>query len=452
MKSVILQLILTVGCAAFAHANSLLKNPVTGALNNSAIGDLCIAANGSDVVLLAADMSSVYAIDIADNNPSDAVSNTITNIPSFVTTRLNPVAGTSVFVLDMVVNPISKSLYLLADGGSGTYIFKVTNQGNTVTLLDLKNITYSKMAWGGNLFVNEMAWGNNTLYVTSGDFNLDASIGWIAAPFEHSTSFTTKSTSMFKSNWGGQYFTEAPLETMDYGFINGHHRLMGVTTCAPGFSIDAEKMERRDVVEVTEDFNINTGVSEKVVFQKHDGKNWLFDLHDNYLYRIGEKYLDGSQVNAGKINNNAEVLRNSPPAPSDNLTEDEIKQYSGTYRMMAYWDDYRLLLLGNGSQGVLKMFQTAVNAPALSIGNPGRVYNTFEVYPNPAAGSISLLLPNSFTSGTAHIYAANGKVLVSEEINPGQSELDINSLSAGNYFIDLISADGRISTTQFIVK
>lgn len=453
MKQLLLQLLMISACIGTAHGNSMLKNPITGPLGNSKIEDICIAANGTDVVLLAADNASVYAIDIADNNASDETANTITTVPSFVSGQLNPVAGNSVTVTDMVINPISKSVYILATSGTNSYIFKVKNHGTSVTLLDLTNIKHSKMNWGSTLSVNDMAWGNNTLYVTSGSFSLNGAIGWTAAPFEHSKAITTRATSMFKSNWGGTYLTDAPLETIAYGFVNNQHRLMGVTTCAPGFSIDAAKLTGSGLLQVTEDFNINTGVSEKVVFQRHDNKNWLFDLHDNRLYRIGEKYLDGSQVTALKYNNNAELLRDMNQQPAAGLTDAEIKAYSGDYKMMAFWDDYRLLLLETGGSGALKLFQTAVSAPALSINSTVTATGSkFEIYPNPTENSIRMHLPNGMNNGTAYIYNNEGKLVLSAPLNTAQPSIDISTLPNGNYLINAISTSGTSLTDKFSIE
>ena len=60
----------------------------------------------------------------------------------------------------------------------------------------------------------------------------------ISVPFAHNSSTVNRATSMFKSNWGGDYFTNAPLEKFDFATINGSDRLLGVTICAPGFSLE----------------------------------------------------------------------------------------------------------------------------------------------------------------------------------------------------------------------
>lgn len=450
MRKVLLQLAFAAACTTAAHANSLLKSPVTGPLGHSLLGDICIAANASDVVLLAADNSAVYAIDIDDNNPADATANTVTTIPSFVTAKLDPVAGTAVTVKDIVVNPISKAVYVLATAGTNSYIFKVKNNGADITLLDLSNISHSTVSWGASLSVNDMAWGNNTLYVTSGSFTLNGSIGWLTAPFEHSTSFTTRATSMFKSNWGGSYFTDAPLETIDYGYVNSEHRLMGVTTCAPGFSLNTTKLTGSGVLEVTEDFNVQYGTSEKVVFQKHDGKNWLFDLHDNNLYRIGEKYLDGSQVTAMKYNNSAEVLRSATGAPATGLTDAEMKKYTGTYKMISFWDDYRLLLLESGTTGALKLFQTAATIPT-SIAEPGKTAQ-LKVFPNPAHNALQFEMPAGSNTASARVYGTDGRLLLTQVVSSGAAAIDISSLSKGNYLLSISANNGTEASSSFVVE
>jgi len=435
-----LQLFIPLAFITGAKANSLLQNPTTGPLNNSKLGDICIAANATDVVLLVADQSSVYAIDIADNNASEAGANTITSIASFVTNKLTPIAGQPVTVSGMVVNPISKAVYVLASAGSSSYIFKVKNNGASITLLDLTNIKHSKMSWGGTFNVNDMTWGNNTLYISSGGFSLNGEVGWAQAPFVHNATVDKRATSMFKSNWGGSYFTDAPLETMVFGNINNTPRLMGVTTCAPGFSLDINGLSGSGILEVTEDFNVNTGMSAGVVFQKQGGKSWLYDLHDGYLYRIGEKYLDGSRIAAMEYNNNSTLLRTVSPEPAPGLTEDEFKKYDGTYIAIAAWDDSKLLALESGSDGALVLKTTITTGLNDAVAASGAI----SIYPNPASGIINLELPEGINKGTISVFDIQGKLVAQQQVNATTIRLDVSKWTKGNYTVSVTTTDGSI--------
>lgn len=436
----LLQLFIPLAFITSAKANSLLQNPTTGALNNSKLGDICIAANATDVVLLVADQSSVYAIDIADNNASEAGANTITSIASFVTSKLTPIAGQPVTVSGMVVNPISKAVYVLASAGSTSYIFKVKDNGATITLLDLTNIKHSKMSWGGTFNVNDMTWGNNTLYISSGGFSLNGEVGWAQAPFTHNATVDKRATSMFKSNWGGSYFTDAPLETMVFGNVNNTPRLMGVTTCAPGFSLDISALSGSGILEVTEDFNVNTGMSAMVVFQKQGSKNWLYDLHDGYLYRIGEKFLDGSRIAAMEYNNNSTLLRTVSPEPAPGLTEDEFKKYEGTYIAIAAWDDSKLLALESGSDGALVLKTTTTTGLNDAVATSGAI----SIYPNPASGIVNLQLPEGISKGTISVYDIQGKLVMQQAVKASATKFDVSKWTKGNYTLSVTATDGSI--------
>lgn len=433
-----------------ARANSLLSSPVPGALGHGKIGAMSFASNGTDVVLLLADQTSLYALDIADNNPAELAANAITSIKDFVDTKLKPVAGgVTLNVIDIEVNPISKAIYVLAESTTGTsYVFKVRNNGSTVTLLNLSSISHTTMKWGGTFQVNDMTWGNNKLYVSAGSFSLDGSVATIPAPFAHGATVTQKATSMFKSNWGGMYVTKAPLETMTYGLVKSKHRLMGVTTCAPGFSLDIASLTGTGPVQVTEDFNVNNGVSKKVVFQRHDGKDWLFDLHDNKVYRIGESLLDGSPVTAGKHNKAALKLRTIIGTPVAGISDDVFRAVAGTYKMIAFWDNYRLLFLETG--GTLTMLKVATTAPGLSIENV-QAENKLRIYPNPAKNILNVELEESATL-TLQVFSIDGRLLQTEKASGKTTALNVSNLPAGQYLLKATDAEGDAGQQIFVVQ
>lgn len=431
-------------------ANPLLKSAVKGDLKNDRIAAMALASNGTHVALLLADKTSLYAVDIADTIAAEKVPNAITSIPDFVNSKLKPVAGgVSLTVIDIEVNPISKAVYVLAEASGTSYVFKVRNNGANVTLVDLKNITYSKLAWGSTFTVNDMTYGNGKLYASSGSFSLDGAVATIPSPFTNGAAVTQKATSMFKSNWGGTYETKAPLETMTYGMVKSKHRLMGVTTCAPGFSMDATGLTGSGTIQVTEDFNVETGMSEKVVFQRHDGKDWLFDLHDNRLYRIGETLLDGSPVTAGKHNNNAIVLREPSGAAKAGVPADVFKEFgTTTFKTIAYWDDFRLVVLEAG--GTLKMLQTATKAIPLSV-EKVHAATALRVYPNPAQQTLNIDLNNTGAS-TLQVFSMDGRLVHTAQANTPAATIDVSGFAKGQYVLKAWSEDGAAAEQIFSVQ
>lgn len=435
MKKLLLPFLTCVGIAASAQ-NALLQNPTTGNIPTTGINNLCMVSNGTQVVLIAAGTDTIYAIDITDKNAAEANANLITEIPNFITAKLNPVTGQNdIQVLDMEVNPISHSVYVLASSANGRYIVKVKNNGADISLVNLNNVSYSKLTWGGQMSVNDMAFGNNNLYVTSGSFQLDGSIGWMAPPFANNATFTKRATTMFKSNWGNQYTTTAPLETLAFGKIDNKNRLMGVTTCAPGFSIDAATLQGAGVMQVTEDFNVQFGTSKRVAFMNHDNSTFLFDLHDGNLYRIGKKYLDGSQVTANNHNGNADELRDVMGNVPASFAATEMKQMNTAiqYDMMAKWDEYRLLLLESGNTGKLILSKMSIENPPAPTGINSVQSASFELYPNPAKGEFMVKLPEGKSKAVVNIVSVNGSVVKTQIINGNTTHVNIQGIAPGLY-------------------
>lgn len=466
MRKIYLTLALMSSLNAFA-ANSLLQNPTTGAITlpTTSMG-ISMVSNGTDVALALGGAGAVYLIDIKDANPADAAANTITSIPNFVTGKLEALAGTTLVVVDMVVNPISKSVYVLARKSSGTpqlYLFQVKGNGAAVTLFPLTNVSYSKINLNasGTGQASAITWGNNTLYVcgTSGTGStLAAEIDWMTPPFTNNATFTKRATSMFKSNWGGSYMTSAPLEFMTFGNVNGKNRLMGVTTCAPGFSIDVANLSGSAALQVTEDFNVNSGTSAKVVAMKHDGKTWLYDLHDyNFstgaatLYRIGEKYIDGSQVTANQHNSNATELRDIMGNRSAGLTDNELKNM-GSVSAIAFWNNGKMLVLDpkTVNNGALHL-ETFGVAPT-GIAETKKSDFPLAIYPNPASGQLSLKLPVEHKEVAANVYGMDGRLLMNRQLTGVNPVLDISQLISGTYSIVVTAKNGQTANSLFIVK
>lgn len=453
MKKLLLPLFAAFSITASAQ-NTLLKSPAKGNVPVDGLKRICFVANGSYTVLVAGNDTCVYALDVADNDKSTAAANAITSIPSFVSSKLVAAAGEPVYVKDMAVNPLSHAVYVLAQNLTYTkdYLFKVVKNGATVSAVDLSNISYSKLTWANGLSINDMTFGNGTLYVSSGSFSLDGELGMANVPFTNNTAFTKRATTMFKSNWGGNYQTTAPLETIAFGTINGVNRLMGVTTCAPGFSIEAAKVPGSGVLSVTEDFNIHFGFSAKVVYMYHDKKDWLFDLHDNNIYRIGTKYLDGSQVAALKYNNTAVELRDDKGNIKPAYPADDIKLMStGPVRMMAYWDSYRMLVLEEGTTGALKLQQMSVETPPAT--NVDEVAaQQLGMYPNPATGSVTITLPQNAQSADISVSSVSGKVIFTRHLSVGSSSVDISNLAHGLYIMQVHTNNGSILSGKLTVE
>lgn len=433
--------------------NSLLKNPTTGApFSSGKIDNIEIISNEKDVALVAfnASTKAFYVLDIEDNDPDHASANTVTSITNLGTLVNGATGQTGLVLRDLQVNPISKSLYfLVTKGTTESYVVKIEEDGAKATAIDLSSITYSTVSWGGQaqIAVQDMTWGNGSLYITSGsNFSLDGEIAWMKAPFEHQTSTTNRATSMFKTNWGGTYFTNAPLEKLDFATINGEDRIMGVTLCAPGFSVKTSDLSGSGVLEVTEDFNIRYNTPTKVVHQSDGDKHWLFNLHGGRtLMRIGQKYIDGSQVKNNKHNANTVHLRNQVGNPTSGLTEDEIKIYPGVYQMIADWDSENLLVYTNNE---LKLMSTSDG----NVGVDSKESGLMSIYPNPATDMLTLNFQEEISQGQLLISSVAGQEVWNEKVSGKSFQTDLSQLPSGTYLVKVLNqATDEIFTDKLTI-
>jgi hypothetical protein len=344
----------------------LLTNPAKGqAFSSGNINDFVLAEKDQQVFLLAANNTTgkVYAIDLEDHDASKASANTITTpVASFgdgLALKMG-VPGSQLTILNMEINPVSKSIYLLVMNTSNntSSVVRVTDQGKTFTTLDLSNVSYIAMPFsiiGEN--VNDMTWGDNSLFISySNASTLVGKVSVAQAPFVNNAAMTSRATTVFKTNWGNNYFTNAPLETMCYAEIGGEKRLLGVTVCAPGFSIKTNSISQgTGLLEVREYFNLNTGYANKVYPVTKNGKTYLIEHHyDGRITMVGEKYLDESQT---KFNTGAkQLLQGNGTTVVSGLTDDDVKILvnNGTYIISAKNSNMQLLAFNvNGSLALI---------------------------------------------------------------------------------------------------
>lgn len=457
MKKILLPLFVCMSLTSIAQ-NSMLKNPVKGNVNSNKFRDIFLSTNGKDAVLFAADDSAIYAIDIADNNAANAKANAITNIPNFVKSKLDPAAGQATFLMDFDVNPLSKSVYVLVMNMTATerFILKVEKNGEAISILDLKNVSYCKLPLGGTR-ENDMAFSNNTLYVSAGGFTLDGELGWMTAPFAHNATFTKRKTTFFKSNQGGTYLTTAPLEKITIGSIDGKDRIMGVTTCAPGFSVELAKVAGTGLLSVTEDFNVNGGSPTKTVHMHHDKKDWLFNHHGYEIYRIGKKFIDGSQAAANRINNNSTELRDFSGNVTAGIQADDMKLVANEIHMMAYWDRFRLVVLERsatwGETGALKMLAVSTETPPpAGLDNVDNIAGQLKMYPNPVANFVTMELPATVNKANMEIVSIDGRVVLSQNINTNKTTIDVSNIANGMYIVNMTLENDQKLSSKLIIE
>lgn len=443
--------LLTLGlCALFAQAqNGLLSGAITGnPIAAGGITDFELVYDGTDMALVIGDRNTgkIYAIDY---NGTDAtgVHDWETNQVDQIVQKIANLTGNTVAnlqVRDMVVNPKTEAVVLLvfASNLNEAFLVEVKNQ-NTLSVIDLSNVTYSELTYtqNGN-YIFDLEWGDDQrLYFCTGDYTLDAEVGAITPPFVHNSNAASRATTVFKSNWGGGYFTEAPLERITMAKVKGEDRLMGVTTCAPGFSIPVTEIDNSgSVLTVTEDFNVRFDPSFKVVALTqqigNEERTYLFDLHWNasgnttQLIRIGQRFLDGSAASSGEVNNNSQLLRNGSFQIVSSLTEEEAKLYTTGFVMITKYDPNNLMVIDDNS--VLRLMDVA--AKGVGIAGVSSDKTKLVLYPQPATDVIKIkgkVSPNSEYT----IFSSDGKQVAQGQLN--NNRISTAGLANGFYVLSI---------------
>lgn len=334
---------------------SLLASAQTGTpFSTGAISDFTLASNSNNVALIITNNTTgkIYAIELDDNKVADAAANTIsapaTNFANQIVAKMG-ITDAQFSLRNIEVNPISKAIYVLATNtqNSTSAIFKVTNGGNTVTQVLFDNVKFSEITYSTSGHkINDITWGDNTLYVS---FNqaatLNGEVAFVKAPFINGATVTARATTVFKSNWGNTFNTDAPLETMTYGEVAGKKRLMGITVCAPGYSFETSDITNGvGLLEVKEYFNLNTLPAFKVFTVSNAGKTYLVEFHGNgRITRVGQKYIDGS----AEANAKAKYLLNFNGTRGAGLTDEDVKVIAAadTYIMIGKYTDGKILVV-----------------------------------------------------------------------------------------------------------
>jgi hypothetical protein len=78
--------------------------------------------------------------------------------------------------------------------------------------------------------------------------------------------------------------------------------------------------------------------------------------------------------------------------------------------------------------------------------------NVFAVYPNPARTQLNIEYPEAFAKGTLVLLNAQGAQVVQQPINGiNKLSLDVSSLPAGTYFVELRSVAGKRERQQVVI-
>jgi hypothetical protein len=67
----------------------------------------------------------------------------------------------------------------------------------------------------------------------------------------------------------------------------------------------------------------------------------------------------------------------------------------------------------------------------------------FRVYPNPASGTMNVVLPQGKETAEIKVYDISGKIRLEQNTRTGQASVDVSDLPAGMYFLYILTEDGQ---------
>ena len=76
--------------------------------------------------------------------------------------------------------------------------------------------------------------------------------------------------------------------------------------------------------------------------------------------------------------------------------------------------------------------------------------NTMTVFPNPAQGSLNVIISDNQVADVAYIYDFQGKVCMQFAMNSGENNIDLSELSTGIYLLKVVMENGTQCSQKFI--
>ena len=99
--------------------------------------------------------------------------------------------------------------------------------------------------------------------------------------------------------------------------------------------------------------------------------------------------------------------------------------------------------VGTTQGGVLRIDYTNTSGPATAIISPTAPESSFTIYPNPSQG-IFTVKAQAYANGTIKIYNSVGSQLANpSQLSAGQAHVNLGTLPAGIYYVELLSSQGR---------
>jgi len=176
------------------------------------------------------------------------------------------------------------------------------------------------------------------------------------------------------------------------------------------------------------------------------GLTWAQDLNSATFFYPDflalHKSGDGKIYSGGFSQGSATGLIFSSPGDVITWNYDQVTQSINS--ISSYNDS---IVFAVGDSGLIVVNKTLTSLPVFEL-SPAALH--IDIFPNPAHHSIQLTLPNGIESKGAvvSIYSLAGQLI---SINPLKGSIDISTLAAGEYIIEVLSANKR-AVGKFLVK
>ncbi len=300
MKKV-LSLIALLFFTMVVYANDFTENFVTGTPKITAMSQLAFGPQG---ILFVGDSKSSQVFAVATNDlerPAGEVKVSIKDLEGKIAAMLG-VKKEDILVHDVVVNPISKNIYLAVSRGrtKGDSFWKLPNDLEDATILlrikngkdfeevSLKDVKYSKIAipnpvdqekknWRGKLradVITDLAYANGTVYL-AGLSNEEFASTFRKIPFPFKDKVTSSTLEIYHGAHG-KYETKAPIRAFVPYKLNGKDHILAAYLCTPLVTIPEEKLKNGKHVrgKTIAELGMGNMPLDMVVYNR-DGKDYI---------------------------------------------------------------------------------------------------------------------------------------------------------------------------------
>ncbi|HAS41807.1 MAG TPA: hypothetical protein DCS93_15110 [Microscillaceae bacterium] len=300
MKKII-PLIILLFLSVVTYATDLTENFITGTPKIKAMSQLTFGPQG---ILFIGDSKSSQLFAVATNDlekPAGEIKIGMRDLEGKIAALLGA-KKEDVLVHDIVVNPISKNVYLAVSRGrtKGDSFWKLPNDLDDATILlrlkngkdfeevSLKNVKYSKIAipnpvdkekknWRGKLrsdVITDLAYANGTVYV-AGLSNEEFASSFRKVPFPFKGKVTSSTLEIYHGAHG-KYETKSPIRAFVPYKLKGKDYILAAYLCTPLVTIPEEKLKNGKHVrgKTIAELGMGNMPLDMVVYTK-DGKDYI---------------------------------------------------------------------------------------------------------------------------------------------------------------------------------